>query len=1252
MMSKHREELKLLQQKLSRKDGGITGTEPASSSAQPSMRDADATNSVAIVGMHGYFPGSMSVREFWALLDTEQSAISEIPASRFDWRDYYDPSGKAAGKMRTRWGGFIPAIDAFDPLFFKIAPNDAYVLDPQQRLLLTSVWKTIEDAGHKASSLRRSRTGVYIGTEEQEYLQNLKDAGADLGDNILNHHPNMLANRISYLFDFHGPSEIVNTMCSSAAVALHRASAALRNGEIDNAIVGGTKIILRPDGFIAGSRLSMLSDTPEAKSFGKDANGYVRAEGVATVMLKRLADARRDRDHIYAAIRSSAINFNGAGGMSFVAPNPEAHAEVIRRCYASANIDPRDVEYIEAQGMGSQVSDIAEWEACNRAMQELCDQGSLSYAPGFCAISTLKPMIGHMESASAMGALFKIIHSLQTRKLYKILNLTDVNPYLETHGRPCRLLAQTEEWPGKGKPRLAGMHSYGSGGNNAHLLISEAINDAQTLLPKSNNSHARQPQLFVFSAKSQKILEKYGAEFVAFMASDEAADLRLEDIAFTLQVGRDDMSWRLAVIASCRDELLGRMRSFLNAPAVAKQQDWIFHGKATNKNANKTGLSSNPALSFEGPLSDSDWKTVASLWVAGEPIDWAKLNSGKELWRVSLPTYPFAQESYWIPVDLHAKSARQEAAATAAVGNEFTRDVPGIRTTSKAGNAAVLSPQINREAGARRVIVVGAGPSGLVTAKCLQDEGFEPIVLESSDRIGGIWAYRDNYASGPYKSTLTQLSKYTFFFSDFPPEESDPLFCDVTCVNGYLNRYIDHFQLRQRIKLNCSVQQVSPEGSGWKVTYYNAQEGIRSVIAVGVACCSGSFWQPAVPEFADKSAFSGLQITASAYHSNEIFCNKRVLVVGAGVSGADIVSDAAEIARKCTWSVREPRWFLPRMAGFVPNDCSVSFLKRFANLQMSRTDFVANLRRALPEYMARYEQTGLIPEASINNAILISDRVIDHVVEGRVHVRPGILGFDGTRAKFSDGHSEEFDVVVYCTGYHTPTYEWLRPIRAEDFQQNLFYRNNPSLFICNHPPGPPAFGAAPPYFELLARWYAGVLSGRYRAPESEDHPAPLESGTVDPTKFFDTWLEALRIAQEIGALPDPRKEWNSYWKFINMPPIPALFRLHGPQAWTGAEHWIQHVRRKCFLGSDSAETRDLKLGILAGLKSDELEHLRRSGQITDQEFAATQRFQGRRMTPWLTIIPDAERLIPPGAMAAIAPSRMTEHESLRRFVTP
>lgn len=1212
-MSKHREELKLLQQKLSMKNREVSPPLPVETRSEAAAPEPEPSAPVAIVGMHAYLPGCMSVREFWSILDHEQSVITEIPASRFNWEDYYDPSGKDVNKMRTRWGGFIPAIDAFDPLFFKVAPNDANLLDPQQRLLLMSVWKTIEDAGHAPGSLKGTRTGVYIGMEEQEYVQQLKDAGVDLGDNMLNHHPSMLANRISYFFDFEGPSEIVNTMCSSAAVALHRATFALRTGEIDNAIVGAAKIILRPDGFIALTRLNMTTDGPVAKSFGKDANGYIRAEGVATVMLKRLADARRGRDHIYASIISSAINFNGAKGMSFAAPDPEAHAKVIRQCYEKAGIDPRDVEYIEAQGMGNQVSDIAEWQACNKAIQELCDERNLSYTPGFCALSTLKPVIGHMECASAMGALFKIIHSFKGNKLYKILNLSEVNPYLEVDGMPCRLLTETENWVSKERPRLAGLHSYGSGGNNAHLLVSEVI--AEDTVSDIQESL----ELFVFSARTAKALEQNCREFCAFLISDAVAGLRLGDIAFTLQAGREAMRQRLAIVAANRKQLLERLQAFVESPRSMGQEDGVFQGTAPAKPSPATGVAGST-----WPLSEEDCKELASRWVSGAPVDWSNLHAGRNLSRVSLPTYQFSQERYWIPAGPQIRSA-----------------VPVLTQRADFTHIKSRSPD-------RRVVVVGAGPAGLATAKSLQDEGFEPVILEGSDRIGGIWAYRDNYASGPYKSTLTQLSKYTFFFSDFPPEESDPLFCDVSSVNRYLNRYVDNFHLRSRIKLNCNVLQVSPEGSGWKINYYNTQDGIGSLTAMGVACCSGSFWQPTLPEFARKTPHSGLQITASAYHSNEIFGDKRVLVVGAGVSGADIASDAAEVAAKCSWSVRGLGWFLPRMLGFVPNDCSVSFVKRFINSQISRADFIDNLRRALPDYMDRYQRTGLIPKAAVNNAIYISDRIIDHVYEQRVTVRPEITGFDGCRAQFSDGHSEEFDVVVFCTGYEKPSYEWLRPIRIDDFHQNLFYRENPTLFICNHPPGVPAFGSAPPYLELLGRWYAGVLSGCYQPPQSDDSIVAANNGNTAPANFFDAWLDSLRIAHQIGALPDPRTDWSNYWKVINMPPIPALFRIHGRQSWSGAEQWVQHVRRKCFLGSDSVEGRDLKLAILAGLQVEDRERLRRTAQITEEEFAAAQNFHEAPVSPWLTVISHRESLRNERAMTAVARGSEAKGEVLRR----
>ena len=432
----------------------------------------DGFEPVAIIGLSGYFPRCMSVREFWGALDEDKSLLEVIPARSFDWSPIYDTTGQDHSKTRSKWGGFIPDIRGFDPEFFGVLPGEADVMDPRQRLLLMSVFHSFQDAGYDPLSLKQSNTGVFVGIEDNEFLQTLIECGIPV-DQGFGHAASMVANRISYFFDFRGPSEIVNAQCAGAAVALHRAVCALRSGEISQAVVGAANLVLRPEPFVQLSRLGQLSPIPSVRSFGKDAQGYLRAEGVVSVVLKTLSQAERDGDPIHATIRNTAVNYNGQGGSSMAAPNPAAHAALIHRCYQETGIDPRRIRYIEAQGMGTIVGDIAEWNACNCALLDLARDGNVDLPAGNCLISTLKPMTGHMHSASALGALFKIIHSLQNRRIFKILNFTDINPDLNTQGQPCAPTAETQDWPEHALPRLAGLHSYGSGGNNAHLLIEE-----------------------------------------------------------------------------------------------------------------------------------------------------------------------------------------------------------------------------------------------------------------------------------------------------------------------------------------------------------------------------------------------------------------------------------------------------------------------------------------------------------------------------------------------------------------------------------------------------------------------------------------------------------------------------------------------------------------------------------------------------------------------------------------------------------
>ncbi|BAP56505.1 polyketide synthase [Thioploca ingrica] len=572
---------------------------------------------IAIIGVSGFFPQCMSVREFWDVLDQDLSLIDEIPASRFNWKDHYDSTGTDPTKMRSKWGGFIPDIETFDAQFFKILPSEAEQLDPRQRLLLMSCYHSIEDAGYAPFSWKGSQTGVFIGVESNEYLQNLVEWNfpQDIGFSNVE---SMVANRISYLFDFKGPSEIVNTLCSGAAVALHRAVVSLRLGEVKQAIVGGANLILRPEPFVALSNARQISTTNSVNSFGKDPQGYLRSEGVITVVLKPLSQAETDGDAIYALIKNTAVNYNGQGGMSIAAPNVDAHSNLIQNCYQEVGTDPRQVEYIEAQGMGIELTDTVEWQAFNQALQHLAQAQDIRLATGQTRVSTLKPMLGHMHAASALGALLKIIWSFQTNKIYKILNITEINPHLSFQDQPCQLATETNEWSSPKGCRLAGLHSYGFSGNNAHILIEEY----KAPVKKSNTQP--DPVIIPISAETPEQVHTIVRNLLQHIQKHSEMDFSV--FAHTLQHGRDVMASKVAFVATNMMHWSQQATAFLEG----RIQQGVFTQDTT----------------WDGDLMSQH--AVAQSWCQGKSVTWETTPSYGWSARYHLPGYPFDRQRYWI----------------------------------------------------------------------------------------------------------------------------------------------------------------------------------------------------------------------------------------------------------------------------------------------------------------------------------------------------------------------------------------------------------------------------------------------------------------------------------------------------------------------------------------------------------------------------------------------------------------------------
>ncbi|BBZ78294.1 polyketide synthase [Mycolicibacterium anyangense] len=425
---------------------------------------------IAIVGLATRFPGDMNTPdEMWQALLEGRDAITDLPEGR--WAEFLaDPRiADRVGKAATR-GGYLSDIKGFDAEFFALSKMEADNMDPQQRMALELTWEALENARIPASSLRGTDVGVFMGASNNDYqFLAVADPTTAHPYAITGTTSSIIANRVSYFYDFRGPSVAVDTACSSSLVATHQGVRSLRSGEIDVAIVGGVNAMITPLVTIGFDEVGgVLAPDGRIKSFSSDANGYSRAEGGGVLVLKRLADARRDGDEILAVIAGGAVNHDGrSNGM--LAPNPDAQAEVLRKAYRDAGINPRSVDYIEAHGTGTILGDPIEADALGRVI----GRGRSADQPAL--LGAVKSNVGHLESAAGAASLAKVALSLSRNKVPPSINYSGPNPYIDFDGIHLKVADSVTEWPRYSGHAVAGVSGFGFGGANAHLVLREVL---------------------------------------------------------------------------------------------------------------------------------------------------------------------------------------------------------------------------------------------------------------------------------------------------------------------------------------------------------------------------------------------------------------------------------------------------------------------------------------------------------------------------------------------------------------------------------------------------------------------------------------------------------------------------------------------------------------------------------------------------------------------------------------------------------
>jgi len=545
-----------------------------------------ANEPIAIVGMGCRFPGGVDDPEsYWRLLDGGHDAIVSLDAR---WRLL----GAHPAEGTPSWAGLLDEVDRFDAAFFGIAPREAVTLDPQHRLLLEIAWEALEDAGIVPRTLEGSRAGIFVGSTWADYAHSVrnipdeaKDAYAGTGNM-----PSVAAGRIAYTLGLHGPCVTVDTACSSSLVTVHLACESLRKGDCDLALAGGVNLLLSAETMTTVFRLQALSPQGRCRTFDAGANGMVRGEGCGLVVLKRLSDARRDGDRIWATIRGSAINQDGRSN-GLTAPNGPAQEALLRAALKAARVAPESVGYVEAHGTGTSLGDPIECEALGNVIGAPRSDGSR------CLLGSVKTNLGHLEGAAGIAGLMKAVLALVHERIPKNLNFRTLNPRIHLAGSSLAVAAEGAPWPRGEAPRFAGVSSFGISGTNAHVVLEQA--------PTSEVAPAavRDAELVVLSAKTPGALAAAARRLRDHL--DRHPEVQLGEISYSLMSTRSSMERRLALAVRDRDALRDALAAVASGESLVEPPE--------------VPTSTPPKVAFVFPGQGSQWIGMGRELLAGEP---------------------------------------------------------------------------------------------------------------------------------------------------------------------------------------------------------------------------------------------------------------------------------------------------------------------------------------------------------------------------------------------------------------------------------------------------------------------------------------------------------------------------------------------------------------------------------------------------------------------------------------------------------
>ncbi|HEY8361204.1 MAG TPA: beta-ketoacyl synthase N-terminal-like domain-containing protein, partial [Ramlibacter sp.] len=650
--------------------------------------DAEALgDSLAIIGIACRFPGADDAAAFWqqlregregsVVLSREELLAAGVPAERLADPNFVPVRYCMAGR------------DDFDAGFFNISPRNASFMDPQFRALLQHAWLAVEDAGYRPDEI--PDTAVFMSASNGFYKTLLHEAGtvaeADAYAAWIAGQGGSIPTMVSYQLGLQGPSLAVHSNCSSSLVGLYLAQQCLRSGEARQVLVGGATLFAIPEvGHQHQPGLNFSSDG-HCRAFDAEADGLVGGEGVAVVMLKRAIDAVADGDAIYALVRGVGVNNDGADKAGFYAPSVRGQSRVIRKVLDATGIHPESIGYMEAHGTGTRLGDPVEVMALGEAWRHYTDKRQ------FCRLGSVKPNIGHLDTAAGLAGLVKVVMSLRHGEIPPSLHFRTPNPEIDFAASPFAMADRLLPWPAGEQPRRAALSSFGIGGTNAHAILEEAPVARATPVPDDV------AQLVVLSARTEPQLREVAQRLLAHL--ERHAEVRLADVAFTLQRGRKPLAWRFACNVRQREELVTALRAWLSGSApggchFGEVRDAVLVDEQEDADALVTLW-----------LARGRLDKLARAWVQGLAFDWQLLPQAAGARRIHLPAYPFARERHW--VDTAGAPAPAQAFAAEPVAGRMAQPVWRARAAAPgdlpARTLLVVCGQLALQADALRALL-------------------------------------------------------------------------------------------------------------------------------------------------------------------------------------------------------------------------------------------------------------------------------------------------------------------------------------------------------------------------------------------------------------------------------------------------------------------------------------------------------------------------------------------------------------------